>query len=171
MIGKPTILGVPTEEWDGLPWRQDCGLGYLVFQPGLLEYVSDQASSSSPCMGWWGLITSSVFQHYSHLNTIVPSVLEVGEQSHHCSEYTNLSDGDWLDLPISPKSKGHLGGSIWVWMHLFHRSDLFYRVLYHITFPPILQWWKGEGAFLWVCIPFVCGLTFPHAMAEMSLMH
>ena len=33
-----------TEEQDGLPWRQDHGFSYSVFQPGLLEYVGDQTS-------------------------------------------------------------------------------------------------------------------------------
>ena len=72
MIGKPLILGLPTKEWNGLRCRQDHGFSYAVFQPGFLGYVSDQASF--PCMGQWGLITSSISQHHSHLYAIMSSV-------------------------------------------------------------------------------------------------
>ena len=72
MIGKPLILGVLTIEQDGLPWRPDYDFSYLVFRPGFLEYVSDQ--TSSPCTGWWGLVTSSISQCYSYLYTIMSPV-------------------------------------------------------------------------------------------------
>ena len=62
-----------TKEHDGLPWRQDHGFSYPISWPGLLEYVGDQ--TSSPCMGQWGLIILSIPQHYSHLDTIVSSIL------------------------------------------------------------------------------------------------
>ena len=98
--------------------------------------------------------------------------------------YNNVFQGRWVVslmlkgywplrwwLASSPEPKRHFGGSIGVWKQLFPRSNLFYWVSYHVTFLPILQWWKGGGTFLQVCAPFVCSLTFPHTMAKASLMH
>ena len=70
--GKSLIFGMHTKEQDGLLWGQDHSFSYPVFQTGFLQYVSDQ--TSSPCMGWRGLITTPISQHYSHLYTIMSSI-------------------------------------------------------------------------------------------------
>ena len=51
--GEPLVPGVSTKEQDGLPWRQDHAFSYLVFQPGLQEYVGDQISSHAWDAGGW----------------------------------------------------------------------------------------------------------------------
>ena len=137
-------------------WRQDYGFGYLVFWPGLLVYVGDQ--TSSPCMGWWGLITSSTSQHYSHLYTIA-SLVFGGRWA-----VLSMLRGNWplwWWLASSPESKRHFGGSVRVGKHLFPRSDLFYWVSYHITLFPILQCWKGEVPFCKFAPPLFAVLHFP----------
>ena len=156
VIGKPLISGVPAEDKYGLPWRQDHTFSYLVFQPGLLEYVGDQ--TSSPHMGLWGLITSSISQHYSYLNTIAPSVLR-GRWvvSLMLRGYQPL----WWWLTSSPKPKRHFRESIRVQKQLFPRSNLFYRVSYLITLLPILWWWKGGGTFCEFVAPLFVVWHFP----------
>ena len=122
------------------PWRQDHNFGYLVLCPGLLEYVGDHASS--PCMGWWGLVTSLISQHYSHQYTIVPSVLR-GKWvvSIMFRRYKPL----WWWSTSSPKSKRCLGGSVCVWKHLFHQSNLFYWVsIPHHPLPHLAMMERGE---------------------------
>ena len=162
----PHLLGVPTQrrEWPPLetrPW-----LWYAVIQPGFLEYVGDQ--TSSPCMGQWGLITSSISQHYSHLYTIMSSVFR-GRWvvSLMFRGYWPL----WWWSASYPEPKRHFGEALGWESTSSSRSNFFYWVPYHVTILPILWWWKGGGTFLWVCTPFVCSLMFPHAMAEASLMH
>ena len=118
--------------------------------------------------GMVGFIVSSISQHYSHLNTIVSSVF--GDRQVISSMLRGHQTLCWW-LTSSPKSKRCLGGSVGVGNHLFPRSNLFYWVSYHITLFLVLQWWKGGGTFLQVYAPFVCSLTFPHAMAKASLMH
>ena len=163
---KPLFLGASTKEQDGLPWGQDYSFSYLVFQPGFLEYVSDQ--TSSPHMVQWGVIISSMSQHYSYLYTIMSSVC--GSRwavSSMLSGYQPL----WWWLASSPEPKRNLGGK-WqgVKAHLPQKwSPLLDLIPHH--HPPILWWWKGIGTFLWVCTTFVCSLTFPHAMAGAYLMH
>ena len=149
-----------------MPSPGDRTMALVIQRPGLLDYVNDQ--TFSPCMGWWGLIASSIFQLYSHLNTIASSVFRGWwVVSLMLRGYWPL----WWWLTSYPKSKRHLGGSVWVLKHLSPRSNFFYMVLYHVTILPILWWWKGGGTFLQVCTPFVCGLMCPHALAEASLMH
>ena len=152
------ITGWPSQEIG--PWLQLSSL--LARTPGVCQW-----SNILPGIGQWGLIASSIPQHYSHLNTIASSILGGREQSHWYPEDTDLSDGDWLVLP---NLKGILGKCP-VQKHLFLRSNLFYRFSHHITLLPFWKWWKEGGAFLWGCAPLVCSLTFPHIMAEASLMH
>ena len=152
------------KEWLPLetrPWLWLCCL--LTRLPGVCQW-----SSILPTHGVVGLITSSISQHHSHLYTIMSSVFG--------GRWAVLSMVRgywplWWQLASYPEPKRHFGGSIRVGKHLFPRSNLFYWVSYHITILPILQWWKGRGAFLWASPPFVCSLMFPHAMAEASLMH
>ena len=142
------------------PWLQLSGL--LDRPPGLCWW-----SNILSTHGMVAVDNPSVSQHYSYLNTIVSSVLwGMWVVSSMFRGYRPL----WSWLTSSHESKRHFGGSAWVWKHLFPKSNLFYRFSCHVSLLSFLQWWKG-GAFLWVCTPFVCSLTFPHAMAEESLMH
>ena len=136
----------------------------------LVSKFSSQASWSMSLIKHpsyaWG--TSSISQHYSYLYTIMSSVF--GGRwaiSLMLRGYWPL----WWWSASSPEPKRYFGGSVGVQKHLFPRNYLFYWVSYHITILPILWWWKGGGALLWVGAPFVCSLTFPHAMAEAYLMH
>ena len=147
---------MPTKEQDGLPWGQDYAFSYLVFCPGFLEYVSDH--TSSPHMGWWGLITSSISQLYPHLYTIMSSVLR-SRWAVSLIHRTHWSL--WWQLASSPVPKRHFGQSVGVWKQLFPRNSLFYWVSYPVTILPILWQWKGGGAFLWVCDPLFVVLCFP----------
>ena len=148
--------GAHTKEQDGLPWIQDHGFSYLVFWPVLLEYVSDQ--TSSPCMGWWGFIASSISQHYSHLNTIAPSVLGVGEWSHLCLENTDLSDGDQLVLP---NLKDILGGG--PGCKSTSSPEAIYSIGSHTISPSFPSWdnGKGEAPFFECVPPLFAVLHFP----------
>ena len=65
-------------------------------------------------------------------------------------------------LTGSPKSKRHFGGSVGVWKHLFHRSNLFYWVPYHVTLFPILwQWERGKCLSVSLCPLLFVVLHFP----------
>ena len=83
------------------PWLQLCRSSGLAF----LKYASNQASL--PCMGWWGLITSSISQHDSYLYAIM-SLVFGGSRSGliNAAEDTNHSDGDLL---VTLNVKGILG--------------------------------------------------------------
>ena len=161
MIGKSLFLGIPTKEQNGFPWGQDHGFSYLVIWPSFLKYVSNEASSL--CMGWWGLITSSISQHHSYLYTI----FWVGEWSHPCFEDINLSEDDLL---VTLNLKGILG-EVLVWESASLPETI--SSIGSLTMSPSspsCDDGKG-GALLCIGTPFFCSLMLPHAMAEVSLMH
>ena len=144
LISGPSSMDLLSQTQHFLPCNREAPHSWSTYQrtgwPPLGTRLQLQLSGHParlPGVCWWstqwGLIASSISQHYSHLYTIMSSVFE-GRWvvSSTLRGYWPL----WCWSSSSSESKRHFGGSVGVWKHLFPRNNLFNWVSYLIIHPP-----------------------------------